>query len=223
MKTGALFFCIFFLGAGQALAACGDNAQPPAISIEIAESPVRFDTTRTVADLNSERTNTKSPYPEWFHTDVGGMTGSRMSIGQAVRFEKDGDCVRIADVTVTLRAEPVVYIAGDFQGSACRFGPIFAHESLHVEADRGLMDQYRQRFVDGLRLIFAEPDDYMFTAQDEREIEEIRTRTKSDVEGALASLFGAMMSRRTEIQQTIDSLHAYSRISWACQGDAGSR
>ncbi len=193
----------------------------PAIHIHVSETPVAFDLSQSIEDLNQVPIDTKSPYPSSYHTDVGGVMSGEVAVEHRLSFHKDklGEnfCVSLGEVNITITTRPKIYIASDFQDQTCWFKQTFLHEAKHVEIDRALIEKYEGQFTDGLNMILMEPADYSSGWVESSAMAGAQYQIQFGVERALEVLFAKMVRERQEKQQEVDSLHEYTRISRACQ------
>ena len=214
-----VFTVIFCFPA--AARACGGDMARPVINVSKTETPVAFDLTRSVKDLGRASIDTDSPFPSHYHTDVGGMMSGEMGLEHLLKFgtqRLDGQsCVTIKEVHVELSISPTIFIANDFQDQACWFKEIFAHEAKHVDVDRALMNKYETQLTDALNLIFMEPADFSTGWTDAARSETALYDMQQGVEHALQVMFNKMINERAVLQQEVDSLDEYARISRACQ------
>lgn len=219
-----LFLLAATFHAAPALAAntlCGQPPRP-VIEVTIAAAPVAFDTKKTGKDLARLEINTQSPWPETYHTMVGGVMQGRISADHKITFNRLSDkasrtgCVWFDKIRITLRIDPRIYVASELRGNSCRFREVFAHEARHVEEDLALMEKFAAQVNDGLKMAFANPADYVSGNVPLAVIDAIRERMESDVTQILTVMFGMMMRERAQRQQAIDSPREYALISSGC-------
>lgn len=213
----ALAFCIW---PGSQAFACELSSARPVVTVTTIETPVRYDLTRSVEQLNGMDIDTVSPYPSNYHTNVGGLMSGQVAVEHKIAFNHetlgDRSCVSVDAVELVISISPKIFIASDFQDQTCWFKEIFAHESKHVDADRKLISTHKGRFVDGVNMTFMQPRDFSsgwIEASDENAAE---TEITANIEDTIRVLFKQMLEERQQKQQDIDSLHEYNRISRAC-------
>ena len=219
-----LFLLAVTLHAAPARAAdslCGHPARP-AIDVTVISAPVAFDTKRTKEELALLEINTASPWPQAYHTIVGGVMQGKISADHKISFNRASDkadgtgCVWFNKIEVTLRIDPKIYIAGELRNNSCWFRAVFAHEVRHAEEDLALMGKFGTQINGGLHLAFNTPADYSSGNVPLVVIDALQKRMEGDVTQILNVMLEMMMRERAQRQQAIDSLNEYVRINSQC-------
>lgn len=200
---------------------CGQPPRP-VIEVVVDAAPVAFDTKKTREELAQLEINTASPWPQAYHTMVGGVMQGRISADHKITFNRLSDkdsgtgCVWFDKIQIILRIDPKIYIAGELRNNSCWFREVFAHEAKHVEEDHALMGKFGAQIGDGLKMSFAAPADYISGNVPLVVIDAIQKRMESDVTQILTVMFEMMMRERAQRQQAVDSLGEYTLISSRC-------
>ena len=225
----AFVFAAFITAAlaGFSYPARGEScvaAARPVVKVTTVEDAAGFDTTRTRSELAALDIDTDSPWPEHFHTEVGGATRGEISIDHKIKFQhltdvNTGDgCIHYKAVEVTLRVKPTIFVASEYSGDSCWFGEIFRHESKHVEADRELLRKYARQMTDAINMAFIAPADYATGFMPAENMAGMQKEMEDTVVFALGVMFEKMMRERQEVQQAVDSLAEYAHVSAQCPG-----
>jgi len=200
---------------------CGKSA-PPVITVNVVTGPVTFDTKQSADALRHIEIDTVSPWPETYHTAVGGIMQGRISADHKITFNRAKDvkrgsaCVWFERIDVTLRADPKIYIANDLQDKTCWFREVFAHEAKHVAEDHALLERYKQRVKDGLYMVFSTHADYASGPVPLVGLKATQGQMKENVTQALNAMFAMMARERAQRQQSLDNLGEYIKISRGC-------
>lgn len=214
-----LLTLLLFLMPASAMA-CALAPAHPVINISTKETPVEFDLSQSVEQLNVMQIDTKSPFPSHYHTDVGGVMSGQVALEHAVKFEKEHlgeqSCVSIKEINIEISISPTIYIASDFHDQACWFKQIFMHEAKHVEVDRAIMQKYAVQMTDAMNLLMMEPQDYSTGWMDAAALDTAQYDMRVGVEHALGVMFNKMMNERMEKQMAIDTVEEYAAIGRAC-------
>lgn len=198
------------------------GAQPPAISVTTLETPVSFDTRKSMAGLKRLRIDTASPWPQTYHTGIGGVMTGAISAGHEIAFTRARDkksgwgCVWFNKINITLRIDPKIYIASELKDDACHFRGVFAHEARHIEVDRALMKKFERQVGDGMRMAFSTPSDYVSGPVPLASIDRTQAEMEAAITQVLQAMFGLMMRERAQRQQALDSLGEYVSIGNGC-------
>ncbi|HEY8191396.1 MAG TPA: hypothetical protein VIG74_03145 [Alphaproteobacteria bacterium] len=227
MRLILLRICVLLAGAflprvayaGEAVCA---GLPAPVIDVKLSYGEVAFDTKRSMDELAGLRIDTASPWPEAYHTGVGGVMQGAISANHNIRFNRARDvktgrgCVWFDRVEVTLRLDPKIYIARDLQNKECWFREVFAHEAKHIEEDRALLEKYRRVFAQALTFAFADTRDYAVGPIGASGMDTVRDYLENNVVDAVGGLMNRLMRERAQRQQGIDSIGEYIQISRRC-------
>jgi hypothetical protein len=227
MRLILLMICALLAGAFLPRAAVAGEAlcaglPPPVIDVKIRYGAVTFDTRRSMDELAGLRIDTASPWPESYHTGVGGVMQGAISTDHNIRFNRATDaktgrgCVWFDRVEVTLRLDPKIYIARDLQNKECWFREVFAHEAKHIEEDRALLEKYRRVVAQGLTFAFADTRDYAVGPIGASGMDTVRNYLENNVVDTVGGLINRMMRERAQRQQAIDNIGEYMQISRKC-------
>lgn len=197
------------------------NIQLPTIATQIAEAAPDFDVT-VPREALSRTPVTTLPYAAREGVEINGLTESRLYLDHHIKFRNvvnqstGHGCIAIEKVTVTLRARPKVYIANELTRDACRYREIYIHEQEHIGTDRALMERYRARIADGMRISLAHPAEYASVTVAARYLPIAQRQLEDSVRATLRVLYDEMLRERDHDQRLVDTPEEYERISAAC-------
>lgn len=193
----------------------------PVIATEIVEAAPDFDVT-VPREALSRTPVTTLPYAAREGVEINGLTESRLYLDHHIKFHNVVNqstglgCIAVERVTVTLRAQPKVYIAREFTRDACRYREIYIHEQRHVSTDHALLERYRARIADGMRVSFARPADYASVSVAARYLPIAQRQLEDNVRATLRVLYDEMLRERDHEQRQVDTPEEYQRINTAC-------
>ncbi len=195
---------------------------PPQINVKPSKSHVKYDFTKTKAQLNSVDVDTISPYGPHHKTNVSGLMSGSIQLKNRVSFIYETydraklGCVYLKAVDVEIHVEPTVFIAKEFPEGGCMHSAILAHEFKHVREDQLIVNKYIN--VIG-RKISGIIDQYGSTygPMKKRRMAERQEDMKNIVHRAIIDMNDDMNIERQRRQQAIDSLEEYESIGFQCK------
>lgn len=202
---------------GTAPAWCRPREATP-IALKIDYAPIRYDYTRSIADLGGFNIDTVNPYGNAARTEVHGLTEA--SIRVAYELQTAGvhygpqTCLWVAGMTVKLRLEPLVYVAHEHKRGTCRFNAVLEHEAKHVKVDQKLAQAYKPVYekaivaaVNQYRIIGPFPSDQQA---------KVRADLQAYIDRAVAQVSKRFEADRKVKQQAVDTLEEYDRVAALC-------
>lgn len=223
MSVRLILSLFFIMAAMPAYALDCEPRLPPEITISIDEKPVVFDAKTPAAELSKQKSDTVSPLPSSFHAETGGLItnvislGHNITFGQVVFGKDKKACLWFKKIDITLRMEPKIYIANDYQDKPCWYASVFDHESKHLDIDRRLLADHAQRFKEYLTLLYTEhPRDYTANGVAVKKQKAMQKTMDETLTATLKVLFDSMMSERGHLQQELDSYGEYAHINFNC-------
>ena len=193
---------------------------PPVVDIAISATAIKYDLTKSSAQLQSFDIDTVSPYSSKEHTKVGGLTGGQISIATDLNYSISKSpllrqsCLWFDKVTVSVVSEPTVYIANEYKEGSCRFRTTFEHEMKHVKADIDILNEFQPRLEAAAKAAVADTSTIGPFSTDD--IEQIKSGVNKKIEDALLKTIESLQSERRIRQQAIDSREEYDRLSRVC-------
>jgi hypothetical protein len=194
----------------------------PVIVVSTQESTAKIDTSKSIAELSANDTDTVSPYPMHYHTEISGLMVGEIGLSHSMTFRKStGDtpgqgCIWVDMVNIEISSDPTIFIASDFRDNECMSREVLRHEQKHVLEDRALLGKYNAEISDRLNIAFWDAGDYASGAVSLNEIGREKYEIETAVKLIVDDMFKEMMAERNKRQQVIDSLEEYSRVMGAC-------
>lgn len=195
----------------------------PQLVVTPRQDTLRYDFTKTIAQLNKVDTDTVNPYGTGVHSDTGGLM--RGGIRTAYRTQMGGisygaqgrgqSCVWIDTIKVDITLSPTIFIARDYPQGSCMFNAIKGHELKHLAVDQRLMDRYTRDIRTALAQEMQRQSTYgpFPTAQTGAVQQQIQSRIVQVMDTTMARL----NADRRRQQQAVDSLEEYQRVNAMCQ------
>jgi hypothetical protein len=217
LTTGSLLV----LAAGTA-PAC---AMPEKARINILPDtkPVRYDFSRSLAELQGQAVDTINPYGFHDTTRTQGFMEGTVTMKPVVRIDYrflpgyDAFCLWYDTIDVHLDIEPVIVIAREVYEDKCLREAVLEHEMKHVAADRQVVNKYAK--VMGQKIYDAlQQRGFVAGPVPQAQGQETADRMQNTVYQITDHEYKKMQLERTEKQQAIDSLAEYKRVSAKCAG-----
>lgn len=198
------------------------DARPaPEILVDLDFGQVKYDLSKSYAELERFDITTISPYAAHEHTRVAGLTGGKIKIQSDVNIAwstsalSRNNCFWIEDVKIDIELDSTIYIASENRKNRCSYTQIKNHEWQHVQTDRALLEEFRPRFEQTAREAVRRIG--VVGPLPESENLETRRRIARIVEIALGRVSDEMNRERRQRQQAIDSRDEYDRLSGVCE------
>ncbi|HEY8191190.1 MAG TPA: hypothetical protein VIG74_02105, partial [Alphaproteobacteria bacterium] len=133
------------LAAAGGMPAC-TVPKAPTISINAISQPIRYDYSKSEAQLSAMKNDTINPYAPGTDTATGGLRQDKPELSMNVRVGYRGvpggpTCFWYDTVTVEIKLKPVIYIARENQSGACG-AAILEHEKKHVAVDHRVTNSF---------------------------------------------------------------------------------
>lgn len=196
----------------------------PQIHVAASDTNVRYDHTKTQAQLDNFGTDTVSPYAQNVQTHVGGLMAGEVSISQNIRIMQEtyptlnAGCLYIDSVKVDIHIKPVIYIARDYPKNGCMYKAIMEHEKKHIQVDRMIVNKYTKIIINGLdkalkKVGYAHGP---FRPVQMKQKQEMLQQYSQDIVRQYSEQMGA---ERRKLQQDVDNLKEYERVQAKCPGN----
>jgi hypothetical protein len=211
-----------YLAGGQSRIQC-QLKKAPEITVSASDTNVKYDHTKTKAQLGNFDIDTVSPYGPNVQTHVGGLMSGEVSISQQMRFMHETypalntACLYVDQINVRIHIKPVVYIAREFPKTGCMYKAIMEHEKKHVRVDRYIVNKYTNILVRALDAQLKKTN----AAHGPMALSDIKSYQEklNEVFNQTVSRYSKQMSNERRIlQQQVDSLEEYERVRNQCIG-----
>ncbi|TNE27302.1 MAG: hypothetical protein EP349_09315 [Alphaproteobacteria bacterium] len=211
-----------YLAPVAAMMSCNEYRSSPAIHITIDDVPVKYDTSRSYAELQNFHIDTISPYGANVQTRVTGLTDSQTyfsmqaAVGSATHPVLKTSCLYFETISVTIRTMPTVYLAREQLQNKCRYRSTLDHEMKHVDVGRRLAREYAPKIktavmneVRRIGVVGPGPSNQR---------ESIQADMMQMVNHKIAAVIEDMNRDQRARQQAIDTKQEYDRLSKMCGG-----
>jgi hypothetical protein len=193
----------------------------PKINITPTKSRVKYDFTKTKADLNSFNIDTISPFGPQHKTNVSGLMSGSIQVSQQIGFmnetyEQLGQgCIYIRSIDVKLHIDPTVFIAKEHPPGTCMHNAVMAHEKKHVREDQLIVNKYAN--IIGRNLgAFLDTQGAALGPFNLEKIPKVQENIQNSLTAVLKKYNDIMNMERKERQQAIDSLEEYEDLGRQC-------
>lgn len=208
------------------LASAGPNSackmpKPTEINVIPKTKPVRYDTMQTLADIQKTQVDTINPYGFGAQTHTNGYMKGGVGVKQNVRvghqqiWNGQAVCVWYDKIDITIEIDPTIVIASELKKDRCKFDAVKEHELKHVMVDRKVVNKYAKtmgkKIYDGLqaRGFIVGPLKAEYT-------KDIIKRMQEAAWQLIELEQKKMQIERAEMQQAVDTIEEYERVSSVC-------
>lgn len=196
--------------------------RPTEINVTPETEEVRFDASRTIAQMQGAQSDTINPYG--FHSGMaatqGLMKGSiALRYVPKIKYEIDQAtgtaCVWYDSIDVEFRLTPVVMIAKEVHADRCMREAVTAHEMKHVRADRMIVNKYARAMGEKLYTELAGRG-FVAGPVPASEATAVVARMQDTVRQIMELEQRKMEIERIETQRAIDNLAEYDAVNGKC-------
>lgn len=195
----------------------------PEVSVIAKNSNVRYDHSRSQAELEQLKTDTISPYGADVQTHVGGLMSGEVRTAHNIRFVQEHfprqhrACVYIDKIDVTIEIRPTIFIANEYPKTGCMYRAIMEHEKKHVAVDREIISKYKVQISRAVKEELARGQN-VYGPVDIRSVGGKQEEIQARVTGVIKTLSANMGVERRKRQQAVDTLEEYERVKAKCKG-----
>ncbi|QQG35995.1 MAG: hypothetical protein HYS17_10915 [Micavibrio aeruginosavorus] len=200
--------------------------EAPAIEIVVSEDEPRFDYKFSREELGRFPGNNGIPMLAIYDITVNALSAGRMRVRHSLSFRRTMSpdkqvCVYISGIEVAIHIEPVIYMAKELKTLPCEYKQYLEHEMKHIEADRRLVEDYRDIIRRNAGFAFPQPADFAVGPVPASLRKEAEEELTYNVTGVLRSTIDSMMRERSFRQREIDSVGEYNSLTLACATQEG--
>jgi hypothetical protein len=195
---------------------------PPKINVLPSKSLVKYDFTKSKANLNEVDVDTISPYGPQHNTTVSGLMSGSIQVQHQMAFmsetyEQLGQgCVYLKSIEVKVHIDPTIFIAREYPKGTCMHNAVLNHERKHVREDQLIVNKYSNYIGRALALV-VDSQGAAFGPFDVDKIPEIQQNVQNSVTKVVKKFNDQMNLERQTRQQAIDSLEEYDNIGIKCK------
>ncbi|MBU6234518.1 MAG: hypothetical protein KGQ41_01625 [Alphaproteobacteria bacterium] len=208
-----------FLQASSDQIAC-PTQKSARVDVRWRSETIKYDNTKTTADLNNRDIDSENPYGVHVSTDVGGLMTGKMEYKSGIQVSSiryptaKVACFWIDKVVVDVVIDPTIQIASEHQKGTCEYDAILEHEHKHVAIDRKVVTDYLERLrmaaamaVQKVGMVGPKPDSTS---------EEYKKKMSDYVSAQVKAVADKMYADRTARQKAFDNKDEYDRVSAKC-------
>jgi len=195
----------------------------PKINVRPMTANIRYDKSKTSAELSQLKTSTVSPYGLGVDQTTGGLRHDQPTIETTMRFLIQQDsrsgsiCLSYDTINVDIKLQPKIYIAREFNTGRCA-REVLAHEKKHVAVDRAVINKYAKKMGTAIQQAVNKAGALgPFPAHRQ---DEIQAMMQQNISSALNSVTLALTNEMNIRQQEIDSREEYDRVGQYCEKNA---
>jgi hypothetical protein len=195
--------------------------KPARVDVRAGSEDIRWDFSKSTEQLRNFDIDTKNPYGDHGHFEVGGLMKGGINMEQTMRFSSLTHqglrqiCVYYDSVNVRFNITPTIYIANKHQPGTCKHNAIKEHEMKHIAVDRKIVNKYAALVG---RMIKAEIDRAaIYGPVPFTQAAQVQSHMKQRMENILRTASAQMEAERAKLQQAVDSREEYDRVSRQCQ------
>jgi len=195
----------------------------PQIHVAATDTSVKYDHTKSQAELDNFENDTISPYGANVQTHVGGLMSGEVKVSQSIKLYQEtwpnlnAGCIFLDSVAVKIHITPTIYIARDYPKSGCMYKAIMEHEKKHIKVDRMIVNKYSSLIIKGLDASLKKIG-YTHGPFKIGEIPKHQEAIQKYAADVLKVYADKMSAERRILQQKVDSLEEYERVQAQCRG-----
>lgn len=211
-----------YLAPVAAVLSCSEFRSNPAINVLIDELPVKYDTSKSYAELQNFNIDTISPYGANVQTRVTGLTDGQTYFATEANVRSQThqifktSCLWFEAITVKITIMPTVYLAREQLHNKCRYRSTLEHEMKHVEVTRRMAREYapeiKKAVMNEVRRIGV------VGPGPANQRDSIQADMLQAVNQKISVVIDRMKQEQRARQQAIDSKREYDRLSKMCGG-----
>jgi hypothetical protein len=189
----------------------------PLIEVVPKTAPTSYDFSKTIADLQTIKADTISPYGQHTEQLVYGLHKGKMSLGYNIEFggmeypHLNLACLYFNKVTVSLELNPVIYVVKEFRPGTCEHKAVLEHEKKHVATDRQIANKYAREI--GVAVQNAVNRAGAIGPYYLEEIPVIRQRMAQTIAGTISAMELNLTEEQNRAQQAVDNREEYDSVS----------
>lgn len=210
----------FLIAAGEPQNPC-TLPKPVQIIVTPKTADLIYDTSRTMADLQKQQTDTIDPYGFHGISVTQGFMEGQIEMRPEVTLDyyplAGGQvaCLFYDTITITISITPKITLAKEVDRDSCMRKAVTEHEMKHVMTDRHIVNRYSRLMGEKLNAALAERG---FTAGPLRseDMQRVAGNMHKVVFQILEHEYKKMELERADAQQAVDSRAEYDRVADIC-------
>lgn len=139
---------------------------------------------------------------------------SRMRLGIESNRSRSRLCFWYDTLEISIRVDPVIYLASNYNVGTCKYKAIKEHELKHVNVDRELISEFVPAFHKSLKNAVQKTKTVGPVPASQKQ--QIHQQMKDYIQSTIESVTERMYAERRKRQQAVDSLQEYERVAAQC-------
>ncbi len=191
----------------------------PTVTILPTTDPVRYDNSLTLSDMARLKTDTISPYGRHVEQVTFGMHSGRVTISAKTRVNwrsytgpsESVGCLSYDSIEIRINLSPVIFIASELPPGSCAHKAVLEHEKKHARVDRWIANKYAQRIGQDVRAAVNEAG--AMGPYPASRMKAVQAQMIDHVRSTVKSIELLMSEEQARLQQQVDSMGEYTRVS----------
>ena len=194
----------------------------PKINVLPSKSRVRYDFTKSKAQLNNVDVDTVSPYGPNHRTTVSGLMSGSIKVEHQVGFlhetydQLGTGCIYLKSVKVKVHIDPTIFIAKEHPKGSCMHSAVLVHERKHVREDQLIVNKYSNILGKALASV-VDSRGPAFGPYDKSRMPFVQQNIQNSLNKVVKKYNNQMNNERRKRQQAIDNLEEYESIGARCK------
>lgn len=191
------------------------------VNILPSKSRVKYDFTKSKAQLNSVDVDTVSPYGHSHKTQVSGLMSGSIQVKHETSFMHESyeqlgrGCLYLKQIDVSVHIDPTVFIASEYPKGTCMHNAVLAHEYKHVQVDQLIVNKY-SRIIGEAMKTFVNRSGTSYGPYETKRLPHVQNNLQNSINKVLRRYSDKMNEERRVKQQAIDSYEEYESIGKRC-------
>lgn len=193
----------------------------PHIKITPTTQEVHYDFSLSAAELGRKQVDTISPYGANVDQISGGLREDEPRIEMKMEWglleypHEDVACMWYKSVNIKIILQPTIYVSKEFARDRTCKNAILEHEHKHIEVDHLVINKFSQEI--GAAVQKAVNEAGAVGPFRRHQAEDVQQSLKRHIESAVDSQMLVLRKDMAELQQEVDSLEEYQKISKICR------
>jgi len=196
--------------------------EAPVINVMPSKSSVKYDFTKSKAQLNQVDVDTVSPYGPNHKTHISGLMSGSIQLKSQIAFMNETydhlglGCFHISKIDIKIHVEPTIFVAKEYPKGSCMHNAILTHEYKHVKEDRLVINKYAHVIGKGLGDIIN-ANKTVYGPFETSKVKEVQSNIQESITAIIKKYNLQMNEERRKRQQAIDTIEEYSAVGAKCR------
>jgi len=223
LAISALFLAISATATAPALAASEDckPPQPTKISIKPQSAKLKYDVSRSVADLQAVEIDTVNPHGFGGASVTQGFMEGQIQMVPSVKLnyrQIEGTrnvCLWYEEIGLKIKIDPKIVLAKEVYDDKCMRAAVVEHEKKHVNVDRRIVNEYAQ--IVGKKIYEEVKSRGFAVGPIPADMAQATVKRMQDTVFQIVDFqYKRMSLDRQEAQQAVDNIEEYRAVQAKC-------